>query len=131
MVDLLYLITLVPTVLLSSLRSDDDMFDKINYKYTGALLVLFATITASRQFDDDRIECWNRANFIKPYIQYTNEICYISSTYYVDKNRTIPQSFQERYAKRIFLSLIGISLLRLSLTREMHLTPCQVILTAC
>ena len=96
MVDLLYIITLVPTVLLSSLRSDDDMFDKINYKYTGALLVLFATITASQQFDDDRIECWNRSNFIKPYVQYTNEICYISSTYYVDKNRTIPQSFEER-----------------------------------
>jgi hypothetical protein len=96
MVDILYIITLVPTVLLSSLRSDDDTFDKINYKYTVALLVLFATITATKQFDDDRIECWNRANFIKPYIEYTNQICYISSTYYVDKNKTIPQNIQER-----------------------------------
>lgn len=96
MVDLLYLITLVPTVLLSSLKSDDDVFDKINYKYTVAILVLFATLTATKQFDDDRIECWNRANFIKAYVQYTNQICYISSTYYVDRNKTIPQSIQER-----------------------------------
>lgn len=117
MVDLLYLITLVPTVLLSSLRSDDDMFDKINYKYTGALLVLFATITASRQFDDDRIECWNRANFIKPYVQYTNEICYISSTYYVPKNRTIPQNYQDRYAYSSFDFLSCI------------LTACRVVIT--
>lgn len=96
MVDILTLITLVPTVLLSSLKSDDDSFDKMNYKYTVAILVLFSAITASKQFDDDRIECWNRANFIKAYVQYTNQICYISSTYYVDKNQTIPQSIQDR-----------------------------------
>ena len=102
MVDILYIITFVPTVLLSQLRSDDDVFDKINYKYTTALLVLFATITATKQFDDDRIECWNRANFIKAYVQYTNQICYISSTYYVDKNASIPNSIQQRY---VFLFL--------------------------
>jgi hypothetical protein len=96
MVDLLYIITLVPTVLLSSLRSDDDGFDMINYKYTVALLVLFSTITATKQFDDDRIECWNRANFHKPYVEYTNQICYISSTYYVDRNNTIPQNLEDR-----------------------------------
>ncbi|CAF2348797.1 unnamed protein product [Rotaria sp. Silwood2] len=96
MVDLLYLITLVPTVLLSTLRSDDDGFDKMNYKYTVALLVLFSTITATKQFDDDRIECWSRANFIKPYVDYTNQICYISSTYYIDRNKTIPQNIEER-----------------------------------
>ncbi|UJR27564.1 hypothetical protein I4U23_008846 [Adineta vaga] len=97
MVDLLYLITLVPTVLLSTLRSDDDGFDMINYKYTVALLILFSTITASKQFDDDRIECWNRANFIKPYVEYTNQICYISSTYFIDRNKTIPSNFDERF----------------------------------
>jgi hypothetical protein len=96
MVDILYILTFVPTVLLSSLRSDDDTCDKMNYKYTVALLVLFATITATKQFDDDRIECWNRANFMKAYVQYTNQICYISSTYYVDKNKTIPQDIHER-----------------------------------
>lgn len=96
MVDILYLIAFVPTVLLSSLRSDDDGFDKINYKYTVALLVLFATITATKQFEDDRIECWNRANFMRAYIQYTNQICYISSTYYVNPNSTIPSNLLER-----------------------------------
>ncbi|CAF1333578.1 unnamed protein product [Adineta steineri] len=96
MVDLLTIIAFVPTILLSSLRTDDDGFDKLNYKYTVGLLVLFAVLTASKQFDDDRIECWNRANFIKAYVQYTNEICYISSTYYVDRNQSIPQSIQER-----------------------------------
>jgi hypothetical protein len=96
MVDILYLITFVPTVLVSLLRSDDDLYDKINYKYTVALLVLFSVITATKQFDDDRIECWNRANFNKAYVQYTNQICYISSTYYVDRNKTIPQNIEER-----------------------------------
>ena len=96
MVDVLYIITLVPALLLSSLRTDDDTFDKINYKYTVALLVLFATLTATKQFEDDRIECWNRANFIKAYVQYTNQICYISSTYYVDRNHTIPHNIDER-----------------------------------
>ena len=96
MVDILYLITLVPTVLLSTLRSDDDGFDKMNYKYTVALLILFSTITATRQFHDDRIECWNRANFVSPYIAYTNQICYISSTYYIDRDETIPHNVEER-----------------------------------
>ena len=96
MVDILYIITFVPTILLSTLRSDDDTFDKMNYKYTVGTLVLFATITASKQFDDDRIECWNRANFKKAYVQYTNQICYISSTYYVDRNRTVPNNIQDR-----------------------------------
>ena len=96
MVDLLYLITLVPTVLLSTLRSDDDTFDMINYKYTVALLVLFSTITATKQFDDDRIQCWSRANFIKPYVEYTNQICYISSTYYVHRNKSIPDDLEQR-----------------------------------
>jgi hypothetical protein len=82
MVDILYLITLIPTLLLSSLRSDDDFFDEVNYKYTVALLVLFSTITATKQFDDDRIECWNRANFGKPYI--------------VDRNQSIPVDIQQR-----------------------------------
>ncbi|CAF1493790.1 unnamed protein product [Rotaria sp. Silwood1] len=101
MVDLLTIIAFVPTVLLSQLRSDDDAFDKVNYKYTVALLVLFATLTATKQFDDDRIECWNRANFIKPYIVYTNQICYISSTYYVNRNKTIPHNIQERTDRKL------------------------------
>ncbi|CAF1585529.1 unnamed protein product [Rotaria magnacalcarata] len=101
MVDIIYIITLVPTILLSSLRSDDDAFDKINYKYTVALLVLFATITATKQFEDDRIECWNRANFIKSYIAYTNQICYISSTYYVNRNKTISDNIQDRMDRRL------------------------------
>ncbi|UJR21619.1 hypothetical protein I4U23_024697 [Adineta vaga] len=101
MVDLLYIVTFVPTILLSALRSDDDTFDKINYKYTVALLVLFATIIATKQFDDERIECWNRANFIKPYVQYTNQICYISSTYYIDKNQTIPEDIHKRMDRKL------------------------------
>ncbi|CAF1215680.1 unnamed protein product [Didymodactylos carnosus] len=96
MIDLLYLITLVPTVLLSTLRTDDDAFDMINYKYTVAFLILCSVITATRQFDDDRIECWNRANFIKSYIEYTNQICYVSSTYYIEPNKTIPKNIIER-----------------------------------
>ncbi|CAF4028154.1 unnamed protein product [Rotaria magnacalcarata] len=111
MVDIIYIITLVPTILLSSLRSDDDAFDKINYKYTVALLVLFATITATKQFEDDRIECWNRANFIKSYIAYTNQICYISSTYYVNRNKTISDNIQDRINGDLcsFKSIIGLS----------------------
>lgn len=96
MVDVLYIITLVPTILLSSLRTDDDGYDKANYKYTVGMLVLFAAITATKQFDDDRIECWNRANFMKAYVEYTNQICYISSTYYVDRNSSIPVDLQKR-----------------------------------
>ena len=103
MVDILYIITFVPTVLLSQLRSDDDVFDKINYKYTTALLVLFATITATKQFDDDRIECWNRANFRSSYVRYTNSICFIESTYKLGVNETILNSIDDRLFTKDFL----------------------------
>ncbi|CAF1474751.1 unnamed protein product, partial [Didymodactylos carnosus] len=78
------------------LRTDDDIFDMINYKYTVAILILSSTITATKQFDDDRIECWNRANFNKAYIEYTNQICYVSSTYYVEQNKSIPRDPNDR-----------------------------------
>ena len=96
MVDVRYLITFVVTIVLSSLKLDDDMFDALNHRYTVALLILFATISETKQFDKKRIECWNRANYVKPYIEYTNQICYISSTYYIDKNITLPENIRER-----------------------------------
>lgn len=43
---------------LGTARNDDSTGDRLNYRYTGALLVIFIVIVSSREFTTKRIQCW-------------------------------------------------------------------------
>ncbi|CAF0805415.1 unnamed protein product [Didymodactylos carnosus] len=94
--DLFYLIPFVSTLFLSQTDTDDDLFDRLNYKYTVALLLLFAILTTASLFGSNRIHCWSRANYPASYIKYTNFICFITQTYQLSNDERIPEKIADR-----------------------------------
>jgi hypothetical protein len=45
-------------VFLGTSRSDDSTGDRLNYRYTAAILVVFTIIVSNREFTMKRIQCW-------------------------------------------------------------------------
>lgn len=96
------------TLFLHKEPADDDYMDRINRKYTVQGLVILAIISASLLAPHDissLMSCWNKANYPKYYIDYTNHICFIKSSYVLDSNQTIPYSTQARLSSLFFFSL--------------------------
>lgn len=44
-------------------KADDDFSDRLNYRYTVALLILSALILSTRQYGSEVIRCWVPAHF--------------------------------------------------------------------
>lgn len=63
--DILSVVTRVPLLVFGVERHDDDFADRINYKYTVAILVIFAIIVTNRQFGTKQIHCWIPAYFTR------------------------------------------------------------------
>ena len=55
--DILGVVTRVPLLVFGVDRYDDDFADRMNYKYTVAILVIFAIIVTNRQFGQKQIHC--------------------------------------------------------------------------
>jgi len=71
--DILSVVTRVPILFFGVERHDDDFADRINYKYTVAVLVIFAIIVTNRQFGTKQIHCWIPAYFTrKLFIFFSN-----------------------------------------------------------
>ena len=61
-------------VLSSNRIQDDDFADRINYKYTVAVLVIFAIIVTNRQFGTKQIHCWIPAYFTRKFFFSHNKL---------------------------------------------------------
>jgi len=48
------------TLFLGTTRSDDSAGDRLNYRYTTAILIAFTVIVSNREFTSKRIQCWVR-----------------------------------------------------------------------
>lgn len=55
--DIIGFVTRVPLLIFGAERNDDDFADRMNYKYTVAILVIFAIIVTNRQFGQKQIHC--------------------------------------------------------------------------
>ena len=55
-------------------KSDDDFSDRLNYRYTVGLLILFSIILTTRQYGSEVIKCWVPAHFTNNYEQYVSHI---------------------------------------------------------
>ncbi|KAK3761738.1 hypothetical protein RRG08_010355 [Elysia crispata] len=80
---------------------DDDWADRVSHLYTVVLLALFTVLVSSGQYVGDPIHCWCPAQFTSAYISYTKNICWISNTYYIPLDDTIPRNIDERQDKEI------------------------------
>jgi hypothetical protein len=83
---------------ITSLKSsnDDDHSDRLNHCYTVCFLLVCASIVTGSPFIFNRITCWVPAQFTGAYLSYTNNYCWISNTYYIPTNITIPNNKLDR-----------------------------------
>jgi hypothetical protein len=58
-------------------RNDDDCFDRINHRWTSALLIGFALIVSTTQYVGAPIHCWVPKHFTGSWEDYTNSFCWI------------------------------------------------------
>ncbi|CAL1543617.1 unnamed protein product [Lymnaea stagnalis] len=80
---------------------DDDWADRVSHLWTVGLLTFFAILVSTAQFVGDPIQCWCPAQFTGSYVSYTKNICWISNTYYIPMDDSIPINIQERHEKEI------------------------------
>lgn len=70
-------------------RNDDDLIDRLNHFYTTGILIIFTVVVSARQYVGDPIRCWCPAEFPGTHVDYTNNICWISNTYYIPLDEVI------------------------------------------
>jgi hypothetical protein len=88
--DLFATVSRLPFSVLGPHRSDTSTVDRLNYKYTVIILVIFSIIVSNKQFSSDHIACWVPGHFTRSYEVYSNNICWVSNTYYVATAETLP-----------------------------------------
>ncbi|CAF1118293.1 unnamed protein product [Adineta ricciae] len=76
--------------------NDDEHSDRVNHRYTAAFLLICAVVASGSPFVFNRITCWVPAQFVGAYTKYTDNYCWISNTYYVPTNSTVPHSKEVR-----------------------------------
>ncbi|CAF0782868.1 unnamed protein product [Adineta ricciae] len=79
-------------VFLGTSRSDDSTGDRLSYRYTCAILIAFTLIVSNREFTMKRIQCWVPAFFTENYEEYTNNVCWVRNTYYLNDNSDVPET---------------------------------------
>ncbi|CAF2701940.1 unnamed protein product [Rotaria sp. Silwood2] len=94
--DILGLIRRLPEIVAYN-KFDDDLFDRLNYSHTVAILTVFAIIVTNRQFSENQIKCWVPAQFTGSYEQYVNQICFITNTYSFDMHEPLPDDYNQRH----------------------------------
>lgn len=81
--------------MVTALRSDDDFADRLNFRYTTAMLVTFSILITSKQYVGQPIQCWTPEHFSKTHIQYAKDFCWIRNTYFLPYQSDIPREGQE------------------------------------
>ena len=69
-------------------NSCDDFADRLNRKYTVLLLVIFVTVLNSKQYIGEPLSCFCPAHFTGAHVEYTNNICMISRSFYISMDRS-------------------------------------------
>ncbi|KAL3320864.1 hypothetical protein Ciccas_000461 [Cichlidogyrus casuarinus] len=67
-----------------------DFIDQLNYQFTGGLMVIFIAIVSLRQYVGKPIQCWVPQEFTKSWEEYTENLCWVSNTYFLAPTDDIP-----------------------------------------
>jgi len=82
-------------------HTDDDYADRLSRLYTVTVLVCFAFLVTTKQFVGSPIRCWCPAQFTESHRDYTDAVCWVSNTYYLPIERTIPGGRLDEAAAKI------------------------------
>lgn len=79
-------------------NKDDDLADRLSCVFTMVLLGAFAVYTAFLQFiiHKSPIDCWCPAEFTDSHVEYVQNYCWISYTYYVPPSEGLSQNDEVR-----------------------------------
>jgi innexin len=95
---------------------DDDAVDRLNHRYTFAMIMIFLVLIAGKQYVGQPIECWVPKEFSNDWQAYTENYCWIKSTYWVPMDEEIPEDKELRhqnligYYQWVPFILLGIAL---------------------
>ena len=59
--DIVGIVTRLPSLIFGASRCDDSFADRLSYKYTVLMLVLFAIVVTNKQFGTKHIQCTTTA----------------------------------------------------------------------
>ncbi|CAF2393589.1 unnamed protein product [Rotaria sp. Silwood2] len=81
-------------------KADDFLIDRLNYKFTSAVLCGFALFCGVRSSYTVPIICWTPAQ-LRRYERAITAYCYANNTYYIPDDRRVPSTTSERYENLI------------------------------
>ena len=70
--------------------NDDDLSDRLNSRYTVAILVLFAIIVMTNHYVGKPMTCWTPVHFKSSHTKFATNYCWIKNTYYLPWEAQIP-----------------------------------------
>ncbi|CAF1098788.1 unnamed protein product [Rotaria sordida] len=95
-------------------HNDDDLYDRLSRRFSVILLMLFTVVVSTKQYVGDPIACFAPAQFTGSHVEYANYICWISNTYYVPFESTLPARHDERPKHIAYYQWIPFILLLMS-----------------
>ncbi|CAF3769155.1 unnamed protein product [Rotaria socialis] len=70
---------------------DDDFYDRLSRRYSVILLITFTMLISTKQYVGEPIACFCPAHFTGTHVEYTNNICWISNSYFISFDRLLPK----------------------------------------
>ena len=72
-------------------KKGDDVFDRLNNRYTVLILTFFTGIVSFYHITGEPISCWAPNHFTSAHAVYTNSFCWVNDTYYLPFEERIPR----------------------------------------
>ena len=77
-------------------KYDDDFTDRLNSRFTVAIIVSFSVLVGLTQIVGTAITCWAPVHFTGSHKKYTNSFCWVRNTYYLPWDERIPRAEEPR-----------------------------------
>jgi innexin len=99
--DLFTTVARLPYSILGQHRNDTNICDRLNYKYTVILFVIFSIVVSNKQFGSEQIVCWSPGHFVQNYVNYVNQVCWVSNTFYASMDEHLSKEHPDRKSRAL------------------------------